>query len=99
MRRVRIERVGQHPGTGACPPYAQSTQHAKGANRQWKPGSNGRSVGVQLKEGHAMLKSAIRRWRDWRRERRIERQERNIARRTLRDYQKPTGLEGGGPKG
>ena len=36
-----------------------------------------------------MLKSAIRRWRDWRRERHIERQERKInARTALRDYKR-----------
>jgi hypothetical protein len=65
--------------------------------RQWRPGS---SVGVQLKGGQAMLKSVIRRWRDRSRERRIERQERKItARTTLRDYKKPTGLEGGAPLG
>ena len=58
------------------------------------------SVGVQLKEGQTMLKSAIRRWRDWRRERHIERQERKInARTALRDYKKATGHEGGAPGG
>ena len=58
------------------------------------------SVGVQLKEGQTMLKSAIRRWRDWRRERHIERQERKInARTALRDYKKTTGHEGGAPGG
>jgi len=47
-----------------------------------------------------MLKSAIRRWRDWRRERHIERQERKInARTALRDYKKTTGHEGGAPGG
>jgi hypothetical protein len=58
------------------------------------------SVGVQLKEGQTMLKSAIRRWRDWRRERHIERQERKInARTALRHYKKATGHEGGAPGG
>jgi hypothetical protein len=47
-----------------------------------------------------MLKSAIRRWRDRRRERYIERQERKInARTALRDYKKPTGHESGAPGG
>jgi hypothetical protein len=68
--------------------------------RKWKPGSGGRSVGVQLKEGQAMLKSAIRLWLDRRRERYIERQERKInARTALRDYKKATGHEGGAPGG
>jgi hypothetical protein len=41
-----------------------------------------------------MLKSAIRRWRDRRRERYIERQERKInARTALRDYKKPTDFD------
>lgn len=47
-----------------------------------------------------MLKSAIRRWRDRRHERYIERQERKInARTALRDYKKATGHEGGAPGG
>jgi hypothetical protein len=45
-----------------------------------------------------MLKSAIRRWLDWRRERYIERRERKInARTALWDYKKATGHEGGAP--
>ena len=47
-----------------------------------------------------MLMSAIRRWRERRRERRIERQERTvIARTTLRDFKQWTGDEGGPPGG
>ena len=47
-----------------------------------------------------MLKSAIRRWLDRRRERHLERQERKInARTALRDYKKATGHEGGAPGG
>jgi hypothetical protein len=45
-----------------------------------------------------MLKSAIRRWRERRRERRIELRERKIiARETLRDFKRSTGDEGGQP--
>lgn len=47
-----------------------------------------------------MLIIAIRRWRDRRRERRIERRERRvIARTTLRDFKQWTGDEGGPPMG
>jgi len=43
-----------------------------------------------------MLILAIRRWRERRRERRIERQEQKvIARTTLRDFKQLTGGEGG----
>jgi hypothetical protein len=45
-----------------------------------------------------MLRSAMRRWRDRRRERRIEMRDRKIiARETLRDFKKSTGDEGGQP--
>jgi hypothetical protein len=44
-----------------------------------------------------MLLFAIRRWRERRRERRLERQEtRLIERETLRDFKQWTGDEGGG---
>ena len=47
-----------------------------------------------------MLKSAVRRWLDRRRERYLERQEQKVnARTTLRDYKKATGYEGGAPGG
>jgi hypothetical protein len=47
-----------------------------------------------------MLILAIRRWRERRRERRIERQEQKvIARTTLRDFKQWTGDEGGPPLG
>ena len=43
-----------------------------------------------------MLSLALRRWRDRRRERSIERQESQVvARTTLRDFKKWTGTEGG----
>jgi hypothetical protein len=43
-----------------------------------------------------MLLLALRRWRDRRRERRIEKQESKVvARTTLRDFKKWTGTEGG----
>jgi hypothetical protein len=43
-----------------------------------------------------MLSLALRRWRDRRRERSIERQESQVvARTTLRDFKKWTGAEGG----
>ncbi len=59
--------------------------------------TNGRSVSVQLKEA-TMLKAAIWRWRERRRERRIELRERKIiARETLRDFKQTTGDEGGLP--
>ncbi len=47
-----------------------------------------------------MLRSAFRRWRERRRERRIELQERRIvARETLREFKQWTGDEGGPPTG
>ncbi len=47
-----------------------------------------------------MLISAIRRWRERRRKRRVERQEQMItARTTLRDFKRWTGDEGGPPGG
>jgi hypothetical protein len=43
-----------------------------------------------------MLLLALRRWRDRRRERRIEvRESKVVARTTLRDFKKSTGTEGG----
>jgi hypothetical protein len=47
-----------------------------------------------------MLKRAIRRWRERRLERLVERQEKRIvARTTLRDFKQWTGDEGGPPGG
>jgi hypothetical protein len=46
------------------------------------------------------LKAAIERWRERRRQRRIDSQERRVrARENLQNYKRSTGDEGGGPSG
>jgi len=58
------------------------------------------TVGVPLKRRADMLKSLLQRWRERRRQRRIDSRERKlIAQETLRNFKQWTGDEGGPPMG